>query len=430
MSFADTLTSQQRKHYRNVAVTSAMFGCISTQLIESNAMIVLYLTLLGGSDSISMFSSGLPSISHILLLIPCASFAARFGLRKTYTFSSAVGFFAFLLIAAAPWLGNFSRHAVLAGCFIYALTLTIYLSTWVPLLDNMLCSNERGAFFSRMRVTYMLFNAVLLFALGKLLNQSPSLMVLQIVFIVAGLGLWGRKFCMDALPIDPEMRRESPNLKESLSTCLHNQPLVGFAVYFCFLYLAFSTAMPLALVYMKTNLKLPDGTIVIISSLNLAGKLAGYTIYGLASKRFSMRTMIIGTHLLAFGSVAVLLFLLPGVPALSVLFGAVFFLLGIVAALLVNITSVEMLALAKPGNKIMALAFCSTSSAIGQAAGTTLISLLLGCGALAESWRFYGIALTKFQLLFGISALALIFFLLLLPLVPAVVRTHDNYYKP
>ena len=188
--------------------------------------------------------------------------------------------------------------------------------------------------------------------------------------------------------------------------------------------------MPLALVYMKTNLKLPDGTIVIISSLNLAGKLAGYTIYGLASKRFSMRTMIIGTHLLAIVSVAVLLFLLPGLPALSVLFGTVFFLLGVVAALLVNITSVEMLALAKPGNKIMALAFCSTSSAIGQAAGTTLTSLLLGCGALAENWNFFGIDLTKFQLLFGVSILALIFFLLLLPLVPAVVRTHDNYYKP
>ena len=188
--------------------------------------------------------------------------------------------------------------------------------------------------------------------------------------------------------------------------------------------------MPLALVYMKTNLKLPDGTIVIISSLNLAGKLAGYAIYGLGAKRFSMRTMIIGTHLLAFLSVAVLLFLLPGVPALGVLFGAVFFLLGIVAALLVNITSVEMLALAKPGNKIMALAFCATSSAIGNASGTTLASLLLGCGALAESWIFYGTTLTKFQLLFGMSALALLFFLLLLPLVPAVVRTHDNYYKP
>ena len=430
MSFADTLSDAQRRHYRKVSITSAMFGCISTQLIESSAMIVLYLTMLGGSDSISMFSSGLPSISHIILLIPCASFAARFGLRKTYTFSSAVGFLAFLLIAAAPYLGNYARQAVMTGCFVYALTLTIYSSTWIPLLDNVLKSNERGAFFSKMRVIYMLFNAVMLFCLGRFLSANPSIWVLQCVFIVAGLGLWGRKFCMDALPIDPAMSRESPDLRKSLSVCLSNMPLTGFAVYFCFLYLAFSTAQPLALVYMKTGLKMGDGVIVIITSLNLAGKLLGNMVFGIFAKRVSMRTFIIAAHLLAFATTVFLLCLLPGTPYLTILFGAAFVFLGVVQALLTNISSVEMLALAKPGNKIMAMAFCATATAIGQAAGTTLNSILLGCGALAASWSFYGIALSKFQLLFAVSALGLFFFLLLLPLVPAVIKKHDNYYEP
>lgn len=430
MSYADTLTSDQRKHYSRVAITSAMFGCISTQLIESNAMIVLYLTMLGGSDSISMFSSGLTSISHILLLIPCASFAARFGLRKTYTFSSAVGFLAFLLVASAPWLGAWARHAVLTGCFVYALTLTIYFSTWIPLLDNVLISSERKSFFSRMRFTYMLFNALLLFLLGKFLENNPSIVVLQCVFVVAGLGLWGRKFCMDALPIDPEMRRESPNLKASLSTCIHNQPLVGFSIYFCFLYLAFGAAMPLALVYMKKELNMTDGVIVIITSLNLAGKLAGYLINGIFAKRLSIRWMLIGAHLLALLSVIFLLCLLPGTPGLAVWFGIAFFLIGVVWAFLVNVNSVELLALAKPGNKIMAMAFGATACAIGQAAGSTLTSLLLGCGALAAKWHWAGLELSKFQLLFGIYALALGFFMILLPLAPAVIRTHDDYYKP
>ena len=430
MSYADTLTADQRKHYRRVAISSSMFGCISTQLIESNALIVLYLTMLGGSDSITMFSSGLTSLSHILLLIPCAAFAARFGLRRTYTFSSAVGFMAFLLIAAAPWLGAFARHAVLAGCFIYALTLTIYLSTWVPLLDNMLTSGDRKSFFSRMRFTYMIFNALLLFLLGKFLNNNPSIMVMQGVFVIAGLGLWGRKFCMDALPIDPEMRRESPHLKNSLSTCLHNQPLVGFAIYFCFLYMAFFSALPLALVYMKKELALSNGVIVIITSINQAGKLAGYLIMGTIAKRFSTRQLLLGTHLTALFSVVFLLCLLPGTPGLPVLFSIVFFLNGIVAAFLVNLHSIELLALAKPGNKIMAMAFGTTFSAIGQAAGSILTSLLLGCGALAAHWRWAGLDLTKFQLLFGIYALALIFFLILLPLAPAMIRTHEDYYQP
>ena len=34
------------------------------------------------------------------------------------------------------------------------------------------------------------------------------------------------------------------------------------------------------------------------------------------------------------------------------------------------------------------------------------------------------------QLLFGLYAVAVLFFTLLLPLVPAVIRKHDNYYEP
>ena len=166
MNFAETLSEQQRRRGRRTAIASTMFGCISTQLIESGALVVLYLTMLGGSDSFTMFSSSLTGISNILLLIPCAALAAGWGIRRTYTASSAVGFCAFLLIAAAPYLGGAAKYAVIAGCFIYALTLTFYASTWYPLLDNILTPGERSAFFSRMRFCYMLFNAVLLFALG------------------------------------------------------------------------------------------------------------------------------------------------------------------------------------------------------------------------------------------------------------------------
>ena len=430
MRYADTLSDRQRRHYRRTAVSSTMFGCISTQLIESNALVVLYLTMLGGSDSFSMFSSSLTSISNILLLIPCAALAARWGLRRTYTLSSAVGFLAFLLMAAAPFLGSGAKYAVISGCFIYALTLTFYASTWYPLLDNFLKPEERGPFFSRMRFIYILFNAGLLFLLGKFLGANPPLWLLQGVFVVAGTALWGRKICMDHLPLDPAMQRESPDLKKTLGICLHNQSLVGFSVYLCFIYLAFSAALPLALIYMKANLKLADGTIVMLTSIHLIGKLAGFWLLGKISGIIAMRWQLIGTHILALATLLLLLFLLPGMKGLIFLFGLAFFLLGVTNAFLLCISSVEMLALATPGNKIMAIAFCSTSISIGTAAGTLLTSLLLGCGALAPVWHLGGLQLTKFQLLFGLYVLAVLFFFLLLPLVPAVVRKHENYYEP
>ena len=422
MSFAETLSESRRRRGRRTAITSTMFGCISTQLIESNALIVLYLTMLGGSDSFTMFSSSLTSISNIILLIPCAALAAGWGIRRTYTASSAVGFCAFLLIAAAPYFGSAAKYAVIAGCFIYALTLTFYSSTWYPLLDNILTPGDRSAFFSRMRFCYMLFNAVLLFFLGKLLGAKPPLLLLQGVFLLAGSALWGRKFCMDRLPLDPAMQRESPNLVKSLGICLRNRPLTGFSLYLCVLYLAFSAALPLALVYMKTALGIAAGTIVVLTSVNLAGKLAGFLLLGRLGKRVSMRSQVIATHILALLTLVALCFFGPGTPHLVVCFAAALFLIGVVTAFLMCISAVEMLALAAPGNKIMAIAFCSTSISAGTAAGTLLCSLLLGCGAVASGWQIGPCSLNKFQILFVLAALALTACLALLPLVPAVRR--------
>ena len=403
-----------------------MFGCISTQLIESNALVVLYLTMLGGSDSFTMFSSSLTSLSNILLLIPCASLAAGWGIRRTYTASSAIGFCAFLLIAAAPYLGSAAKYAVITGCFVYALTLTIYASTWYPLLDNILTPDDRNGFFSRMRFCYMLFNAGLLFVLGKFLGADPPLWLLQGVFLLAGSALWGRKFCMDRLPLDPAMQRESPNLVRTLGICLRNRPLVGFSLYLCAVYLAFSAALPLALIYMKTALGIPAGTIVLLTSVNLVGKLAGFAALGRWGSRFSLRQQMIGTHLLALLTVGLLLLLGPGTPRLPVFFGLAFFLLGMVTAFLMCTSAVGMLVLATPGNKIMAIAFCSTSISAGAAAGTLGCTFLLGSGVLSSILEGISPGIGKFQLIFALECLALVLFAALLPLVPAMVRRHEE----
>jgi len=422
MSYAEDLSPKQRRHYERIAIASAMFGGTSTQIVESSAPIVLYLTLLGGSRSVAMFSSSLPSLSNILLLIPCAAFAARRGLRKTYTLSSAAGFLSFLLIAGAPYFGDFARTAVICGVFSYAMTVTFYTSTWYPLLDNILTSETRSTFFSKMRFTYMLFNTVFLFFLGKFLTQNSSLGVLQCVFVFAGLLLWGRKLCMDRLPIAPEMSRETPDLRKSLATCLGNRPLTDFSLYLGCMYLVVPAGIPLALVAMKTSLGLENGVIVAISSIALAGRMAGYLLMGVLAPRVSMRVLVIGTHLTALLSVALLVFITPGTPKLAAVLGGIFFLHGVVWALLLCINSVEMLALARPGNKIMAIAFCSTAIAVGTAAGTLVTSALLGASALPENFTLAGISFGKFQLFFAAYALALLLFLALLPLVPAVTR--------
>lgn len=419
MSFADNLSSAERKHFQNIAICSAICGGISTQLIENNAPVVLFLTMLGANESFAMFSTSLPWISQLLLLIPGASLCAFLGLRRTYTISSIVGLLAFCIMAAAPFFGNGAKYMVLAGCFIYALTLTIYYSTWYPLLDNILSADDRSKFFSRMRFIYMIFMAIMLFLLGKFLQSKPELWLLQICFIVAGVSLLGRKFFMDKIPIAPEMQHESPAFFKSLSTCLHNRELVSFAFYMCCISMAFSAAMPLALVYMKTDLNITAGTVMIITSVNMAGKITGFFLLGKFGSKMKIKYQFILTHILAFVAVASLIFAAPQLKNLLLLFGCAFFLIGLVNAWLQCIAAVEMLALAKPGNKIMAIAFCMTAIAVGTAAGTLLTTILLNTLSAAE---ICGIFLSKYRWIFVLFSTAIVIFGSLLYIVPAVRR--------
>lgn len=430
MSFADSLSDGQRKRYRRIAVCSTIFGCFSTQIIENNAPIVLYLAMLGANDSTSMFSTSLSGLASLLLLIPSASLCAWLGLRKTYTLSSLLGFLAFMTIASAPLFGQFACKSVIFGVFMYGISITIYQSTWYPLLDNILRSEDRGSFFTRMRFTYMIIMALLLYGLGKFLQSSPEKWLLQGIFMLAGLTLWGRKFCMDKIPVSPDMQRETPDIRKSLSICLHNQSLTGYATYLCFFYIAYAAAIPLALVYMKTSLFMAAGTIMILTSVNMAGKIFGFFILGKIGKYLTTGQQTVINHITALIAIILLLAAVPSAKGLPFIFGTAFFLLGIVYALVNCTAAVEMLSLARPGNKIMAIAFCMTAISIGTAAGTLLSTGLIACGALNENWQFMGIEMTKFQILFGMCALLMFFIITLFPLVPAVIGKRDDYYQP
>ena len=77
----------------------------------------------------------------------------------------------------------------------------------------------------------------------------------------------------------------------------------------------------------------------------------------------------------------------------------------------------------------MAMAFVATITNLGTAVGRLGTTLILWTGALAASWNFAGMTMTKFQFLFGFYTFAMIFFLILQPLAPAVIpRHHDNYH--
>ena len=106
------------------------------------------------------------------------------------------------------------------------------------------------------------------------------------------------------------------------------------------------------------------------------------------------------------------------------------FLAATAAALMMVVNSTESLALARPGNKTVALAVCQVFCNIGSAAGRFGSAAVLACGILAPAWKLGALSVTRFQSLFLVDAILMVFFLILLVLLPAFVPKHDDYYEP
>ncbi|MBE6394052.1 MAG: MFS transporter [Lentisphaerae bacterium] len=430
MAYADTLPDNVRRKARILAISSAVSGCISEVMLDYSAIIILLFTMLNASPTVTMFSSSLTGIMGVFLLIPYAYVVDKIGLKRAVEYACYIGCTGFLMIAVSPLLGRFAIPVALAGTFIYCSQRSLYGSAWYPLLDNFLRADERGKFFSTMRTCYMFFNGVLLFVLGVLLDKKPSILILQITIAAAGLCVLIRWFCIKQFPVDPELKTGNYRFRESLITSVRNAPLTGFSVYQCILVLASTTLLPLTLIYLRKYVHMEPGKVQLLSSIGIGGSICGYFLYGFVTRRVKLKWLELTVHLL-FLILAFLLFYLDcRMPGFTVCVGTIIFLNAIATSWMLCNNSVEYLALARPGNKTMAISFCSTYSNLGAAIGRTGSSLLLGGVLLAPQWTFAGRTISVYQSIFLISGLIAVLALALIPILPSFVPEHEDYYKP
>ena len=185
--YASNFSSCERRRFRGFATLSTVTGCVSEQFIDSNTIIILYLVMLGGSESFSMFSSAATGLMKVFLSIPFAGIAAKIGMRTSYRLAVYMAIAAYLLMAAAPYFGLSATYLVIAGCMLYALSRPLYGATWYPLCDAFLLRSERRAFFGSMRFIYMTFNSLLIFGIGCLMGKNPPLYLVQIIIAFAAV---------------------------------------------------------------------------------------------------------------------------------------------------------------------------------------------------------------------------------------------------
>lgn len=445
MTFAETLTDAERGFGRRSTIYSALCGCIAEMALDTGAIIVVYIAMLGGDDATKMLATGFTPVATVFFGLFFGGICDRFGLRRAMSTSCIGAFAAFVMMAAAPMMGAAKLGFFLGACFLYCLTRPLYTACWYPILDNFLRPCDRGRFFATMRFCYSTLNACLMFALGRLMASMgghPPLWLMQSIILLCGFGNLGRMYFANRAPLAPEFRNpplsaalrshgQKYSLKEGLRISFRNAPLVGFCVYFCLYNVVVTSYIPLAVVYMKSDVfNAEPSSIMFAASLSLAGSLVGYLLSNRILKALGTKKTILFCHVAGVLLPAALFLCEPTNPHRLLLVDAVQFLAAFVGAEMMVVNSVESLALARPGNKTIALALCQVFCAVGTAVGRFGVTGALACGLLAPAWVARGFTVTKFQSIFAVDAVMMVFFLVLLVLLPAFVPKHEDYYEP
>ena len=429
-TFAETLTPQERRRGRIYAFCACYFGCISEVMLDSSAIIILYISMLGGTKLEVMLSTGFSAVFSMLAMIPCAFLISRVGAKRAVTAACLAGCSGYLLMAAAPFFGPYQKTAVMTGCLIYCAQRSLYGAAWYPMLDVFLRPQNRGSFFGTMRFTYMILSGVLFFLIGKLMGKEPPIALMQTVIGITGLLILGRLFCMLRFPENPEEKKFHLNLKNALGISIRNGPLVSYAAYACLLLLAQTSLVPVTLLYLKNHVKLDPGTVQIFSTIGIAGSVMGYFAYGFLQKKLKIKHLETMVHLTLTLAALLLAVLQKNTPGFIWLAGAIYFFILFANATFGCNNSIELLALARPGNKPMAMAFLQTYQNVGISIGRGGTALILGANLLMPSWDLGSLEICSYQTLFLLYGTLLAILLVLFPTLPAIVPKHHDYYEP
>jgi Na+/melibiose symporter-like transporter len=206
-----------------------------------------------------------------------------------------------LVVAAAGFFTRSGRSVFLTGLVLFALTMAIYVAGWFPLLQGIVPHNERGRFFGGMRMSWQIVVSIVLFASLWVVGKNASIRTLQLILGGAALLILGRLFFISRIPESPR-KQNAPRLSVSVKAVLANKRLRRFSVYIVSLYLFSSATIPMALVFAKLELGVPDNFLVLLSASVNIGSVIGFLLGGHLVDRLATHGLVHGASTIAASS--------------------------------------------------------------------------------------------------------------------------------
>ena len=84
-----SLTTAERRLAEKHAIFSACWGSLAPIMVADSAIIILFASMLGASDMLSMVTTSLNSLAKCFLLLPFAVIASKFGYKNFGAFDFA-----------------------------------------------------------------------------------------------------------------------------------------------------------------------------------------------------------------------------------------------------------------------------------------------------------------------------------------------------
>lgn len=423
-------TDALRRSAERKATGSACFGAMGDITLTDSAIIILFAQMVGAGDMFSMLTTSLMPLFNGLCIIPMAWLASRLGYRRLIVRASFLSVVVYLLVVCTPFWGQggFAVVWMIGLMMLFSVLHTAYVAGWFPMLDTFLSKERRGPYLSGMRFSWQLSAACFLFLAGLFVGKEPPLWKLQVILLLGALIYSGRIFFIGAIPDFVVAHKDDFGFAEGLRKALANKPLVGYSVYLFVLNLAAYGTLPLTTIYLKKQLLAPDNIIVMISAVSLVGMLMGSLVAGRVIVRWGIKKTLLFIHVTYALVNGALFFISEGSTASYVMVTALLLLYSVTFAMASIATTFEMMALATPGNKAMAMAFCGTFYNSGSGLCRLFSSLLLGSGILAPQWFLGSMALCHYQSLYLLYAVAIVFAAMFLVVVPAIFPRGKYVY--
>jgi MFS family permease len=423
----EKITDKQRRKLYRQAIASQTLG-MQGMLAFGNGIMLLYMTALGISPARIITYLALPLAISVILRLPVAYKLDQIGLKKFGTlgvFLTSVGF------AIIPIGGFFSTKQaeiiIVIGISVLAIGKTLFAPTWMPILDSFVNPEERGQFFSKLRLSIQFLglcvSGLTAWYIKSTSGGEPPLYKYMVVLFFLSLCLFGRVYFYSRIP-EIEDKDKKPNVDgffKSIREILSNGDFISFCLYIFMLILFTAGCANLFSLIEKDVMNLDGSYIILLSNTTTIGAMVGLFIGGKVIDKYGSRYAFLICHLAFVFTIALFLlrnqFFMP-----IVLIAIAHFSLGLIGSFSGLARSTETLALIPAHNKSL-----STSVALCMILGAQSLSGLMSAWAISAniinpSWTLFGDSMSAFDgilLIYGVMTFLLI---VTLVLVPSVLR--------